>query len=276
MSDETIKIGDLQFTLHSGKPFEYDGVHARRELAGIDLDIHVYSDTEVRRMENLFKQDIVEIEDPFAGRQYEGTLHSKSYRYQEGSPRTQYHFEVRELDEAAKFDFLEIEGHRFHVIKNTESLYDDDIGIHTLLRLSSDEFRTFQSLTTSDSVQVKRIGVDESSITRLFRGTLSWSSHDEGGDKFYKQIARLWTTDSPTRIWPVASLNVQVAQSEMIIELSARFQALVTTLVDNGQISGEDRNNLLSAEWKTLITADEEFSLRSKLLEVSDAELEQL
>ena len=60
----------------------------------------------------------------------------------------------------------------------------------------------------------------------------------------------------------------------MILALSARYEALVRMLVENGQISRESGDNLMSDDWRSLIEYERRVIVRSKLTEIDDAELE--
>ena len=275
MPERIIKIDETDFTLPSGSPFEFTGVHSGRELSGIELNVTAYSEVDAHQIEELLKKDTVEVQDPFADRQYEATLTRKSSVYQEGRPERRYHFEVKELDEATPFESLEIEGHTFTVIKNSETLHDDDVvGLNILLRLSPEEFQEFQSMLTLSQINIKRIGIDESPIVRRFGGALYWSSHQDGSQNFYKQIARFYPTEPEPRPFNIASGHEQLAQSRMILALSTRYEALVKLLVENGQITKESGEALMAEEWKGLIDDERKVIMRSKLTEVDDAELE--
>ena len=76
------------------------------------------------------------------------------------------------MEEALQFEQLEIEGHTFTVIRNSERLYSKDsvIGLDILLRLSPEEFQTFQSLRRLGPITIRRVGIDESPIVRRFGG----------------------------------------------------------------------------------------------------------
>ena len=122
MTDKTVRIDETEFTVSSDSPFELKGVHSGGNLSGIDLNITVHTDIEIRQIKELLKKGTVTVADPFADRQYEATLVKRSSSYQEGRPERRFHFEVKELDRAKQFKLLEIEGHRFHVLKNVEDL----------------------------------------------------------------------------------------------------------------------------------------------------------
>ena len=178
------------------------------------------------------------------------------------------------MDVAPQFTMLEIEGHRFHVLKNTEDQHDQVIGMHILLRLSEDEFLHFRRLLKPGPVAIQRIGIDENPIIRRFGGAQYWSSHNEGSQEFYKHIVRFYPIDLSGARGSIASGNEQIAQSEMILALSARFEALVKMLTESGQISQENGEALMAEEWQGLIDDERKLTLRSILKEVDDAELE--
>ena len=273
--NNSIKIDDIQVRASAGRPFAFDGVHSGKTLSGIDMEITVNTDADIQTIEELLKKDSVTVEDPFADRQYEATVARKSSRYQEGRPEKWYNFEVKEMDEVIPFESLEIEGHTFNVIRNTEQLHDDDvIGLYILLRLSPEEFQEFQSLLRLSRINIRRIGIDEIPIVRRFGGALYWSSHEEGSQRFYKQIARFFPVDPEPGRTGISLMNDQMAQSQMLVALSARYEALVKILVDNGQLTQENRDALMSEDWKELISDEREVMIRSKLTAVRDAELE--
>lgn len=270
-----IKIDEIQARASAGRPFTFDGVHSGKTLAGIDMDITVRTDADVQTIEELLKKETVTVEDPFAGRKYEATVVRRSSGYQEGRPERWYRFEVKELDEVISFESLEIEGRTFNVIRNTEQVHSDDvIGIYVLLRLTTEEFQEFQSLLRLSQVNIRRMGIDASPIVRRYGGALYWSSHEDGAERFYKQIVRLFPVDPQSNRRGMAMQIEQMAQSRMLVALSARYEALVKTLMDNGQITQESAQTLMSEDWKRLISDEREDIIRSKLTEVRDAELE--
>ena len=257
-----------------GNPFLFDGVHSGGQLSGIEVEIAVYSDEDNRTIEAIFKKDSVTVDDPFTNRQYEATSHRKSSAYHEGRLGTTYRFEVKELDEAPQFEQLGIEGHTFAVLRNSETLDKKAIAQNMLLRLSPEEFQIFQSLIKPGAITIQRLGIDESPIARRFGGALYWSLHEEGSERFYKQIARFYPTDFPRARLSVASGIEQLAQSRMIFALTARYEALVKTLIENGHIGQESGETLMADEWRNLIDDERAVMMRSKLREVEDADLE--
>ena len=275
MPNNSIRIDEIEVPGSAGRPFVFDGVHSGTALSGIDMEIKIYTDADIQSIEELLKKDTVTVGDPFVDRQYEATLARSSSGYQEGRPERWYHFMVKELDEAIPFELLEIEGHTFTVIRNSETLHDDDvIGLNTLLRLSPEEFQEFQSLLRLSQINIRRIGIDEIPVVRRFGGALYWSSHQEGSQRFYKQIARFYPVDPHPGRAGMALMNEQRAQSWMLLALSARYEALVRILVENGQLTQENGEALMSEDWKELISDEREVMIRSKLTEVRDAELE--
>ena len=270
-----LKIDDMEFSLDAGTPFAFEGVHSGGQLSGIGVRVTVYSDDDAQALDELFKKKTAIVDDAFTNRQYEATLHRKSSMYQEGRPGKTYRFEVKELDEAPQFEQLEIEGHTFAVIRNAERLHEDNvICLNVLLRLSPDEFQTFQSLRKLGPITIRRVGIDENPIARRFGGALYWSSHEDGSARFYKQIARFFPSEYPLGGYSFASGQEQHAQSQMILALTARFEALVDVLVENGHVSQETGESLVSDEWRKLVDGERALMIASGLTEVNDADLE--
>ena len=274
--DNAIKIDQMELSPTAGNPFVFEGVHSGGQLSGIEVGVTVHSNDDAQAIEELFKKDSVTVDDPFTNRQYEAALHRKSSMNQEGRPGKTYRFEVKELDEAPQFDQLEIEGHTFPVIRNAERLHSEDnvICLNILLRLSPEEFQTFQGLRRLGPITIRRVGIDENPIVRRFGGALYWSSHEDGSERFYKQIARFFPTDFPLGGFSFASGQEQHAQSQMILALSARFEALARTLVENGQVSREIGEALMSDEWRKLVDDERAVMMAARLSEVNDADLE--
>ncbi len=171
-SGNALKIDQMDISPTAGNPFVFEGVHSGGQLSGIEVAVTVYSNGDAHAIDELFERDSVTVDDPFTNRQYEAALHGKSSMYQERRPGKTYRFEVKELYEALQFEQLEIEGHTFTVIRNSERLYSKDsvIGLDILLRLSPEEFQTFQSLRRLGPITIRRVGIDESPIVRRFGG----------------------------------------------------------------------------------------------------------
>ena len=274
MPKTKIGIDETEFTLSSGSPFEFMGVHSGKSSSGIELNVTAYSDVEAQQIEKLLGKEVVLVQDPFSDREYEATLNRRSSGYQEGRPEKWYHFEVKELDEATRFGQLELEGNSFHVLKNTETMHKDVIGIHILLRLSPEEFLKVQRLLELDSVKIRRLGIDEIPLVCRLGGALYWSVHGEGSQKYYKQIVRFFPIDDLPGKAAISLGRGKAAQSGMILALSARYEALVKRLVENGQISQQSGEELMSEEWESLIGDERRVMLQSQLTEVDDAEPE--
>ena len=159
-------------------------------------------------------------------------------------------------------------------MKNVEDLHDGKIGMYILLRLSPDEFLKCRGLLKPGPVEIQRIGIDENPIIRRFGGAQYWSSHNEDSQEFYKHIVRFYPIDAPPSRVSIASGHKQIAQTKMILALSARYEALVKMLTESGQITQENGMALMAEEWQRLIDDEREVLLRSRLHEVQDAELE--
>ena len=275
MARTTIEIDQAEFPLSAGKPFAFDGVHSGGPLSGIDITTTVYSDADTKVLEAMLKKGSATIVDPFSDKTYDATLHRTSSMYQEGRQGTTYRFEVKELDKVPQFEQLSIGGHTLTVLRNSETIHKNGvIGLNILLHLSPEEFQQFHGLLRPGAVRIKRIGIDESPLLRRFGGGLYWSSHEEGLERFYKQIARFYPTDFLPDTFPLASGQDQLAHSEMILELSARYEALVTALIASDHISQDSGEALMSDAWRTLVDDDRAVMMRSKLTQVSDADPE--
>ncbi len=274
MQDRYISINGIEFPISWGTPFEYDGVHSGGALSGIILEGTIYYDDEISQIKELIKEDTVKVEDPFTGRTFEATIRRESESYQVGRPGRLYKIEVKELDMPERFDVLEIEGHRFSVINNSETLRNESIGLHVLLHLSEDEFMTFRTLLKLRAVQIRRLGIDEVHMDRRFGGAMYWSSHEEDSVKSYKQIVRFFPVDYPTSRVAIADGHTQGNQSRMLLTLSARFESLVANLVDSGLLSKEEGESLITEEWRDLLDDERAVSLAATLYQVDDAESE--
>ena len=274
MADGKLTIDGIEFHISKGNPFQFEGIHSGRSLFGLNLRFAVYSEDELCQIDALLDKKAVQVEDPFADSAYKAVLKLKSSMHQEGVPGKRYHLEIKELDEAITFNLLEIEGQSFPVIRNTESLSDGVVGIHALLRLSPDDFRRFHSLLDLDSIAIQRIGVDDRPTTRRFGGALYWSSHEEENQEFYKQIVRFYPPDDSRKMINLASGYEQRAHSLMILELFARYEALVSTLIKNGHIDRDYGERLVSGEWREMIGEERKHMMRSRLWKIEDAELE--
>lgn len=269
-----IKIEEVEFRDSAGAPFEYGGIHSGSLLAGMRMNVTAYTEDEISLVEELIEKSTVTVEDPFAGRSYQATLTRQSSSYTQGLPRRHYQFEVKEVDEAPTFEVLEIEGHSFSVLRNRESADDDAIGIHVLLRLTQEEFEKLQSLIKPGPIALRRIGIDDSPISRRFGGALWWSSHEENSQKFYKQIVRFYPEEYSPGKWGIASAQEQRALAEIVIALSARYEALLEILAESGHISKDDVHTLITDDWRSLTEDARRILLVSKLTEVEDADLE--
>ena len=269
-----IKIEESHFRDPYGVPFEYEGIHSGSRLAGMSMNVTTYTEEEISLVEELIEKATVTVEDPFAGRSYQATLTCQSSSYTQGLPERRYQFEVKEVDEVPTFEVLEIEGHSFPVLRNTESDDGEVIGIHVLLKLTQDEFEKLQSLMEPGPIALRRIGIDDSPISRRFGGALYWSSHQENSHSFYKQIVRFYPEEYPPTGWSIARAQEQQALAEMVMALTARYEALLKIMAESGHISKDNVDTLMTNDWRGLTEETRRILLESKLREVEDAELE--
>ena len=269
-----IKLDDVKFQDSAGAPFEYEGIHSGSRLAGMSMNVTVFTEDDISLVDGLIANSTVTVEDPFVGRSYQATLTRQSSSHTQGRPERRYHLEVKEVDEAPAFEVLEIEGHSFPVLRNRESDDGDVIGIHILLRLTQEEFEKLQDLMKAGPIALRRIGIDDSPISRRLGGAIYWSSHQENSQTFYKQIVRFYPEEhSPGRL-SIASGQEQQALAEMVIALTARYEALLEILAESGHISKDNVDRLMTDDWRGLTEDARRILLVSKLTEVEDADLE--
>ena len=274
MPDRKIKIDGLDIPFTGARPSDYVGVHSGAELCAWELEVPLYAQDDITYMEELLNKRTVTVVDDFAGRQYQATLAVTLTSHQSGRPGKFYQLEVKEVDPVRPFEMLEIEGQYFQVIRNTETFDDEVIGIHVLLGLSSDEFLSFHKLLKPGPIQIRRIGIDEAPITQRLGGALYWSLDKDSSPLTYKQIVNLFPAeDVPARL-AIAAAQDQSALAAMVLALSARCEALLNLLVDSGYLSQENAERLKEEPWDKLVDTDRQATIRSKLREIDDAELD--
>jgi len=255
MPKNFITINDVKLNTFAGRPITFQGKHSGTTLSGIDLDFSAYSQEDIQKMEKLLKFDTVQVNDPFVNRIYEASLRLISWSTQDGIQGRHYKVEVRELDVWPKFNILEIDGHKFSVLKYKESEQENDvIGRYALLRLSKNQFSKLQELSRHKTVQMRRINVDEKPITMKFMGVEYWSEHKEGKKTYYKQIVRLFPHDYlPKHKLNLATHTQLMSTTVLVVSLSFRLEALINELVKNDILTGKKRDMLLQKNWKKLL-----------------------
>ncbi|GAH58089.1 unnamed protein product, partial [marine sediment metagenome] len=240
-------------------------------LSGIDLDFSVYGQENIKKIEKLLKFDTVQVDDSFVNRTYKASLRLISWSYQEGRQERYYKAEIRELDTWPKFNILEIDGHKFSVLKYKESEQEDDvIGRYALLRLSKNQFGKLQEIFKHKTVQIRRINVDEKPITMKFMGKRYWSEHKEGRKTYYKQIIRLFPHDYlPKHKLNMATGTELISLAILVMSLSIRLEALINELAQNNILSDKKRDMLLQKNWKKLL----DNTRKKEILEETDLQL---
>lgn len=280
MPKNFITINDVKLNTSVGRSMSFHGKHSGSTLWGVDLDFSICGQENIKKIEKLFSFDTVQVDDPFVNRKYKASLRLISCSYQEGREERHYVANLRELDAPPKFNLLEIDGHQFSVLKYKETECEDDvIGRYALLRLSKDQFEELQELLKHETMQIRRINIDEEPITMKLGGNPFWSKHEGSGEIYYKQIINLFPPDySPKYKLRLASSAHQIALAIMVMSLSIRLEALINELVRNNVINEEKRNMLLQENWKELldITRKEEIVKETnlQLCKVPDAEEE--
>ena len=278
-----ITVGEMEFPLHMGEPFEFHGVHSGHTLSGFKLEFYLEASgikQEVEEMQDQAKRDgQIAVGDPFANREYMATLNLRISSSSSDSFKQHFQFDVKEIDIAPQFDTIEIEARTFTVIQNAKEMHGpNDDGVYALVRLSEEEFWQLRELMSQDSVVVRRVGVDEKKEVMLWRfgGALYWSEHDDGDAKYYKHIVGFFPskdepdTDRSDR-FNIAPAVEMFNVGRATIDLTYRFEALLHALVRNGQISGEIREDILTSNTKELVDDGRGHRILAPYTKVPDA-----
>ncbi len=228
-------------------------------------------------VESLRQDERVRVVDPFAGRAYDATVTIRRESYQQGALQ-QYFIEIRERDEAPRYQQIEINGQAFVVQKHTEEVLEGDYVMwNAVLRLNKTELASLRNMFRLDApVEVRRVGIDSTPEPRRIGGARYWSEHEERGRMYYKQNLHLIPMDyhsSDSRIF-AASYTEQQSLTEMVVALQARFESLVDELTSSGVLPSERRDALLHEDWTMLHSSDRIDTLNRQTLRVSDAEEE--
>lgn len=274
MENNSIRVNDFLFEKGAGRSITFHGKHSGKPLAGIDLNTSVFK-KDIEKVENLFTHEIVQVEDPFVNRSYQARLQKTSESYKQGAPFHHYSAEIREVDILPEFSVLDIDGNQFPVLKYSETDETNDaIGRHALLKLNDAQFKDLQNLFKRETIQIKRIGIDEKPISVCYGGAMLWSRHEESGSKYYKQIVRFMPPDMPVSKVHIAYAPTQDALSRMVVSLSARFEALLDDLVQNKFITPNRQSDLVNKDWRDLVREDRLDEIIRELERVPDAEEE--
>ena len=274
---EMIVIARHEFHAGHGSPFEFDAIHAGGQLSGILLQVTAYTDSDHAMIDDMRAQadedGEVEVNDPFAAREYMATLKLKMSSSSSDRLGETFEFEIKEADVPPSFPAIEIEGQKFAVRANTEQLIDDAIGIYALLQLTEEEFWQLRRLMGSGSVNIRRIGIDKDNLQVRFGGANYWSTHDDGPGQYYKHVVRFFPADDvPSKEIGLAS-SVEVRSiARVLTSLAARHEALVQALVDNGQIDEKVAASLRSDDIEALVNEDQKRRMVAPFSQVDDAE----
>ena len=281
--NKMITVGQMEFPLHLAEPFEFHGVHSDRTLSGFKLELHI-EDSEIKQkveemQDQAKRDDQIAVSDPFADREYMATLHLRISSSSSDSFREHFQFDVKEIDIAPRFDTIEIDAHTFTVIQNAKEMHGpSDDGVYALVRLSEEEFWQVRKLMSQDAVVVRRVGVDEKEEATLWRcgGALYWSEHDEGDVKYYKHIVGFFPSEDDPETDRSDRFNIAAAVEmfnvgRATIDLTYRFEALLHALVENGQISGEMREDILTSDTRELVEDERRHRILAPYTKVADA-----
>jgi len=273
MPDNLIRIGDFAFHTVVGEPITFSGKHSGKILSGINVNFSVPDSDGKAQVDELCTCETVQVVDPFANRSYEALFRIASYSFQEGFPEYHYTAEIREVDITPSFQILEIDGHHFDVVKYIETEHENDaIGRHALLQLSKEQFAELQDLIKPGTVEIKRLGVDDTPLVVRYGGAMYWSEHEESGLAHYKHIIRFFPPDLPPIPTGLATRAEQEALANMVVGLSARFEALVKELAISKILSDEQRGKLLDNNWQDLLDATRIQEITLQTQKVFDAE----
>ena len=270
----TIDHSEMQFS-QCGQ-VKYVGMLSGKELRGMEMVYVSYSDAEDKQIEALLKKKgTITVKDPFDGEEYKAKVDGSWYNsYQEGRPMKYYQFTFREVDMTQPYSRLEIAGESFSVIKNIDEVRNDGVVNHVLLRLSPEEFETFNGLLKPGPVHILREGVDDEPIERLFGRIASWSRHEEDSLTYYKQIVTLFTENQLSKGLDIPHGTEHRALSNMVVSLMVRFSTLLETLENKGVITEEEVAFIKQEQWQELMDERRRMSLRAQLRQVEDAEEE--
>ena len=264
-----IVIGTMDFSVDMGEPFEFDGVHSGRKLSGFKLRFYTESIETSGELDELQaeakREGRISVSDPFAGREYMATLQLRISSSSPDRARKDFEFEIKELDISPAFDDLEVGDLTFTVIQSAKKMHgSENDGVYALVSLSEEEFWQFhrlrnKSVRNDEPVAIRRVGVDEESSLWRFGGALYWSKHEDAGEIYYKQIVGFFPyEDTPDeedseRAWNIAPAVEMFNAARAHIHLACRFEALLNTLANSGQISSEMRDEILMVEDPTTL-----------------------
>ena len=170
------------------------------------------------------------------------------------------------------FSELQIDSQTFTVLRSGQSERDGYVAIEVLLRLNPKEFTELLCLLKPDPVQVLRVGVDSEPTERYFGGMVLWSRHEDDAGTYYKQRLALREPTEQTGRRIIASAQEHEALARMVVELTARNEALVDMLLLNGGISQEQADELKQEQWRDLVGEQRAREIRMRKYEVDDAE----
>jgi hypothetical protein len=268
MSEYQINIAGITFLPPYATPVSFKGAKSGKTLAGIDLRF-VISRPNINAIEELFKRDSVQVNDPFAGRTYDATFRMTMSSTSDPDRYFEYEAQVREIDVLPVISTIDIDEHTYSVIKHeiNGDLYN------VLLRLNTEQFIEIQELIQTKYIfTVQRPGIDESPIEYMC-GTRWWSKHEAEGEVYYKQILGFFLPEKELKEPPhFASHNHVQAAIDMLAALTARFEALLGDLSQRNIITPERQNELLAENWKELMGSDRHREMNRGLNRVRDAE----
>jgi len=273
MAGMRVVLDEVVVNTEKAEPFTFTGPFSGKSLAGMHLKFSVASPGAVEAIDAVVKRATARVEDPFAGRQYEAKLRMTTMSYTEGRPEKRYDVEVKEVDRAPECTQLEIDGQVVPVLKYGESEYEEGVVERVaVLRLSADELRRFRDLLRPGEISVRRVGVDSEPLKLRYGARQYWSEHEEDGQRYFKQLVRLFPADLPASRMDLASGMELRGLERIVIRLSARLEALVERLSTLDVLSPEIRKEIMESRAADLVGNARLVEMASEVERVNDAE----
>ena len=128
-------------------------------------------------------------------------------------------------------------------------------------------------MLSNTELNVWRVGVDEHPLSLRFGARMFWSEHEEGGEKYWKHIVRLYPVGKgASKTLDMASGVIQDNLAAMVVQLSTRLNLLVSRLAESKAISSEIKDEILNNELKDKKEESDWYRFWDRLEQVADAE----
>lgn len=266
-----IKIDEHEIRQELGEPTSVQGVFSNSSLSGIRLNLQDLPAGGQAIIEDLTFRDVVHVQDPFSGKEYQASVRQTSSSFTVGQDTKSYVLDISELDTWPNVEELEIEGNIFSVIQYEEFITDGEVGRKAVLRLNHDQFKSLRSLLSRSELSVRRVDVDDEPLKLRFGARMFWSEHEEDGEKYWKHIVRLYQIGKQSSYLDMASDVVQQNLSALVIQMSSRLNLLISILSESNAITEETKEVLLGKGWKSKVDESELNLAWDRLEQVRDA-----